>query len=158
VSTIDPQAAIAIIERENDKQGALISILQQVQEEYGYLPGEILDLISRRTANPASKVMGTASFYSQFRFEPSGRFTIKVCQGTACHISGASKLLDVLKEELGITEGETTKDRLFTLETVACLGCCSLAPVIMINETTYGRLNTHKVKKIINDYRNGRAE
>ncbi len=158
MSTIDPQAAIAIIERENDKQGALISILQQVQEEYGYLPGEILDLIARRTANPAAKVMGAASFYSQFRFEPSGRITIKVCQGTACHISGASKLLDVLKEELGIAEGETTKDRLFTLETVACLGCCSLAPVIMINETTYGRLTTNKVKKIINDYRNGRAE
>lgn len=158
MGTIDPQAAIAIIERENDKKGALISILQQVQEEYGYLPGEILDLVARRTTNPAAKVMGAASFYSQFRFEPSGRFTIKVCQGTACHISGASKLLDVLSEELGIAEGETTKDRLFTLETVACLGCCSLAPVIMINETTYGRLTTNKVKKIINDYRNGRAE
>ncbi|MBN2325443.1 MAG: NADH-quinone oxidoreductase subunit NuoE [Spirochaetes bacterium] len=148
---------MAIIERENDKQGALISILQQVQEEYGYLPEKILHLIARRTQNPESKVMATASFYSQFRFEPSGRFTIKVCQGTACHISGASKLLDVLEEELGIAEGETTKDRLFTLETVACLGCCSLAPVIMINETAYGRLTTNKVKKIINDFRNGRT-
>lgn len=157
MDTIDTQAAIAIIERENDKQGALISILQQVQEEYGYLPEKILHLIARRTQNPESKVMATASFYSQFRFEPSGRFTIKVCQGTACHISGASKLLDVLEEELGIAEGETTKDRLFTLETVACLGCCSLAPVIMINETAYGRLTTNKVKKIINDFRNGRT-
>ena len=118
---------------------------------------EILDIIARRASIPASKVIGAASFYSQFRFEPAGRYTIKVCQGTACHISGASKLLDVLVEELGIAEGETTKDKLFTLETVACLGCCSLAPVIMINETTYGRLTTNKVKKIVNDYRNGRA-
>jgi len=158
VSTIDPRQALSIINKENIKKGSLITVLQQVQEEYGYLPKETLLLISRRMSIPAAKVMGAASFYSQFRFEKRGRLTVKVCQGTACHISGASKLLDVLKENLGIDKGETTEDKLFTLETVACLGCCSLAPVMMINEMTYGRLTTNKVKRIIDDYRKGRAE
>ncbi len=158
MSTIDPRQALSIINRENIKKGSLITVLQQVQEEYGYLSKEALLLISRRMSIPVAKVMGAASFYSQFRFEERGRVTVKVCQGTACHISGASKLLDVLEENLGIGRGETTEDKLFTLETVACLGCCSLAPVMMINETTYGRLTTNKVKRIIDDYRKGRAE
>ena len=158
MSSLDQGKALAVLDRENVKKGSLITVLQQIQEEYGYLPKEALHLISRRMNIPQAKVIGTASFYSQFRFEPRGRWTVKVCQGTACHISGASKLLNVLEENLGIQEGETTKDKLFTLETVACLGCCSLAPVMMINETTYGRLTTNKVKKIIDDYRKGRTE
>jgi NADH-quinone oxidoreductase subunit E len=156
VSTIDRDLALSIIDRENLKKGSLITILQHIQEAYGYLPKDVLHLVARKTAIPAAKVIGTASFYSQFRFEKRGRWIIKVCQGTACHISGATKLITLLEENLGIGEGETTADKLFTLERVACLGCCSLAPVMMINETAYGRLTTNKVKKIIEDYRNGR--
>lgn len=158
MSTLDLQQAIAIIDRENVRKGSLITVLQQIQEEYSYLPRELLHLIARRMAIPAAKVIGTASFYSQFRFEKRGQWTIKVCQGTACHISGASKLLFLLEQDLGIGEDETTEDKLFTLERVACLGCCSLAPVMMIDKTTYGRLTPGRVKKIIDDYRSGRIE
>ena len=145
--------ALTIIESENTKPGSLITILQKVQTRYGYLPKEVLEVISRRTDIPAAQVLGAASFYSQFKFEESGRYVIKVCQGTACHISGASKILGFLEDHLKITEGETTDDKLFTIERVACLGCCSLAPVMMINDTSYGRLTLDKLKKLINNYR-----
>jgi NADH-quinone oxidoreductase subunit E len=157
VSALDVGPALAIIEKENTKQGALITILQKVQIHYGYLPKQVLKIISRKTDIPVAKVLGAASFYSQFKFEESGRYVIKVCQGTACHISGASKILGFIEDQLKIADGETTEDKLFTIERVACLGCCSLAPVMMVNDTTYGRLTLDKLKKIINDYRQGRV-
>jgi NADH-quinone oxidoreductase subunit E len=153
LSSLDVVPALAIIESENVKPGSLITILQKVQNHYGYLPKEILDTISKRTDIPIAKVLGAASFYSQFKFKESGKYVIKVCQGTACHISGAPKILGFLEDQLQIGDGETTDDKLFTIERVACLGCCSLAPVMMINDTTYGRLTLNKLKKIINYYR-----
>lgn len=150
---IDIEPALTIIEKENTYKGSLIGILQKIQTDYGYLHKDILNIIARRLDIPVAKIIGVSSFYSQFRFEPIGKYVIKVCDGTACHISGGTKLSDVLKENLGIQEGETTKDKLFTLERVACLGCCSLAPVIMVEDTAYGRLTPNKIKKIINNYR-----
>ncbi len=150
---LDLEPAIRIIEKENSHKGSLIPILQKIQDHYGYLPESALNLLSKKTGIPASQILGTATFYSQFRFQPVGKYVIKVCHGTACHISGAEQISDVFRDLLGIKEGETTDDGLFTLENVACLGCCSLAPVVMINETTYGRLNPSKINKIIKEYK-----
>jgi NADH-quinone oxidoreductase subunit E len=149
----DLQPAIAIIEQDNIGSGSLIMILQKIQEEYGYLAKDVLSMVAKRMNIPLSQVMGTATFYTQFRFEPVGKYVIRVCNGTACHIAGAEKITDVLKEELDIDENETTVDRLFTLERVACIGCCSLAPAIMINEQVHGNLLPDTVGRIIEEYR-----
>jgi len=153
LNKIDTRQAIAIIEKKNIQNGSLIPILQDLQEEYGYLTDEIIDILSKRLNIPISNIIGTATFYSQFRFKPVGKHIIKVCHGTACHISGASKLSDALKRDLAIDEGETTEDGMFTLNVVACLGCCSLAPVMMVDSTAYGRLTPNKIKRIIQEYR-----
>jgi NADH-quinone oxidoreductase subunit E len=113
----------------------------------------VLDILSRRMNIPIARILGTATFYSQFRFEPAGRYMIRVCHGTACHIAGAEKITDTIRRSLDIQEHETTPDRLFTLERVACIGCCSLAPAIMINEEVYGGLTPDKVVRIIDDYK-----
>jgi NADH-quinone oxidoreductase subunit E len=150
---IDIIPAHKIIERENARGSSLITILQDMQSAYGYLPREILLFLSRRINIPIARIIGAATFYTQFRFEPIGKYVIRVCHGTACHIAGVEKISDVIKEKLHISEGETTKDKLFTLEKVACLGCCALAPVVMINETTYGKLTPNKMIKIIKKYK-----
>jgi NADH-quinone oxidoreductase subunit E len=153
LNAVDTSGAFSIIAKENTHDGSLIPILQKLQAHYGYLPKEILVLLAKRTGLPLAKILGAATFYAQFRFVPLGKNLIKVCHGTACHIGGAPKLTDHLKDHLGVKEGGTTKDGLFTLEQVACLGCCSLAPVMMINETAYGRLAQSKIAKIIKEYR-----
>jgi len=156
--SVEIESAIEIIDVENTHRGSLIPVLQKVQDKYGYLPEKIIQLIAKKLDIPVSMVYGAATFYSQFRFQPQGKYVIRVCHGTACHIAGAQKLTDVLAEELGIRDGQTTSDGLFTLQRVACLGCCSLAPVMMINETTYGRLTPSKLTKIINSYRKQEVE
>jgi NADH-quinone oxidoreductase subunit E len=153
VSTIDIAPALAVISRENTHDGSLIPILQKLQAAYGYLPREVLTLLAGRTDIPIAKILGAATFYAQFRFEPLGKHLIKVCHGTACHIGGSPKLTDYLENHLGVREGGTTKDGLFTIERVACLGCCSLAPVMMVDETAYGRLTQSKIAKVIKEYR-----
>lgn len=150
---IDIKPALLIIERSNGLQGSLISILQDIQTEYGYLPKEILILISRKINIPIAKILSAATFYAHFRFKPFGKYVVKICHGTACHIAGATRITDVFTQSLKIQSGETTDDMLFTLEKVSCLGCCALAPVVMINETTYGKMTPNKVKKIIEEYR-----
>ena len=132
---------------------ALISILQKAQEIYGYLPKEAIELISEKTGIAASEIMGVATFYTQFRFEPVGKYLIMLCQGTACHVNGSELILQTVKDELGIEDGQTTADGLFSLKCVACLGCCSLSPVMMINEDTYGSLTPEKTKKILKELR-----
>jgi len=153
LSTPDIQKALDIIEEENIHTGSLVPILQRVQSEYGYLPKEVLLLVSRRTQVPIAEILSTATFYAQFRFTPVGKNIVRVCHGTACHIAGADRLTDSLAQNLGIRDNETTGDGLFTLERVACLGCCSLAPAVMINEQVYGRLTPEKLTKIIDTYR-----
>jgi NADH-quinone oxidoreductase subunit E len=149
----DISAALSILEKENTESGSLVMILQKIQEAYGYLPRDVLDMLARRMNIPLAKLLGTATFYAQFRFEPIGRYLIRVCHGTACHIAGADKITDTMSRSLGIQEFETTADGLFTLERVACIGCCSLAPAIMINEQVFGNLNPDKVLRIIEEYR-----
>jgi len=153
ISSGDREKIDEVIEKYRDDPGPLISILQEVQNIIGYLPEEVLSYLSRKLKVPESKIWGVVTFYSQFYLEPRGKNTIKVCLGTACHVKGAGKILDRLKEILRIKEGETTKDLNFSLETVRCLGTCFLAPVIMVNKDYFGKLTPDKVEQIINQYR-----
>lgn len=121
------------------KQGVLISLLQDVQEEFGFLEEDALSTVADALNLPLSQLYGVASFYSQFYFEPRGKHVIRVCTGTACHIRGAPTIQAKLEEELGIRAGETTEDLTFTLETVNCVGCCALAPVVTVNDRVLNR-------------------
>lgn len=138
-----------VFQRYEGERGALIPILQDIQDIFGYLPQEALYKVSERLNMPMSRIYGVLTFYSQFYLEPRGRNTIKVCLGTACHVKGAPRILRKLEEMLGIKEGETTEDLKFTLETVRCLGTCFLAPVMMINQNYYGKLTPQRVERII---------
>ncbi|MCF0228231.1 MAG: NADH-quinone oxidoreductase subunit NuoE [Parasporobacterium sp.] len=133
--------------------GNLITILQSAQEIYGYLPAEIIYYVAAQTGISPARVMGVATFYSQFRLEPVGKYLIMLCKGTACHVNGAGVIETAICDELGIKDGQTTEDGLFSLKTVACLGCCSLSPVMMINDEAYGSLTPNKAVAILNDYR-----
>jgi NADH-quinone oxidoreductase subunit E len=129
-------------------KGDLIPILQRIQAEFGYLPEEAMIKVAESTGLTESKVFGVASFYAQFRFTPIGRNRVMVCRGTACHVKGAPRILEELERVLGIKEGETTPDLEYTLESVACLGCCGLAPCITINKDVHGRLTPKEVREI----------
>ena len=131
---------------------SLIPILQQIQDAYGYLPAEILAEVSKRTGLNANQMYGVATFYEQFHLEPRGRHTIKCCRGTACHVRGGRDIISALERELEVEEGQTTEDMRFTFETVACLGTCFLAPVIMINNDYYGNVKAGKIKAILDRY------
>lgn len=135
------------------EEGKLIPALQKAQEQDGFISPERMEEIHRHSGVPLAQIYGVATFYAQFRFHPVGKNIVRVCHGTACHVSGAKGITDALEDDLGIANGETTEDRLFTLETVSCLGCCSLAPVIMINNDTYGNLVPKDIKKIVKTYR-----
>lgn len=126
---------------------SLIPLLQSVQESLGYLPPEALATVARHARVPPSRVYGVASFYSQFRFNPVGRQRVAVCRGTACHVGGAKFVLEQLERTLGIREGETTEDMEYSLETVACIGCCGLAPCISVNDEVSAKLTPKKVRK-----------
>ena len=134
-------------------KGSLITILQKTQDIYGYVPIDAVYHIAERTGLTPAKVLGVATFYSQFRFTAVGKYLIMVCKGTACYVNGAERIIDAISEELGIGNNETTEDGLFSLSIVSCLGCCSLAPVMMINEDTYGSLTPEKVKSILRSIR-----
>ena len=131
---------------------ALIPILQDIQQAFGYLPETELKKVSSHSNLPMSRIYGVATFYNQFRLQPMGKYVIRVCRGTACHVKGSFDILTTLETELSIKAGETTRDRLFTIETVACIGACSIAPVIAIGEEFYGKLDAKKVKKLLKDY------
>ena len=135
--------------------GSLITILQSAQEIYGYLPVDVILHISLCTGIKVTKIMGVATFYSQFRLEPVGKYLIMLCQGTACHVNGSLQIEKTINEYLGIKDGETTEDGLFTLKNVACLGCCSLSPVMMINDETYGSLTPEKAISIFKELQKG---
>ena len=141
-----------IYKRYKDSKGPLKPVLQEIQAKYGYLPQNALERFSEVSGITPSEIYGVATFYSQFRLKPVGRNIIKVCFGTACNVSGAELIAEALSNELNIAIGETTGDNKFTLETVACLGCCSLAPVIMINDTAYGNLTPDKAVKVIREF------
>lgn len=132
--------------------GKLIPLLQKAQARQGYLPREALRQIARELRIPESKVYGVATFYAQFKLTHQGRHSLKVCQGTACHVKGAPRLLRTVETELGIKPGETTQDFRFSLERVACFGSCALAPVIVLDERVYGKMTTQKAKELLNRY------
>ncbi|MBQ8795017.1 MAG: NADH-quinone oxidoreductase subunit NuoE [Clostridia bacterium] len=136
-----------------DQKGSLITILQKTQDIYGYLPIDVIYHIAERTGSTPARVLGVATFYAQFRLQPIGKYLIMLCQGTACHVNGSERIEAAIKQELGIEDGETTADGLFTLKNVACLGCCSLSPVMMINDETYGSLTPDKAIGILNELR-----
>jgi NADH-quinone oxidoreductase subunit E len=147
-----------IIKRYTGKKGSLIPLLQDIQSSYGYVPRESVELISRELEVYPIEVYGVLTFYAQFYLDPRGKHTIKVCQGTACHVMGGKEILDYLSDKLGIKVGETTDDGVFSLERVACLGCCGMAPVVMIDDDFYGSCTIQKMEEILNKYASGEAE
>lgn len=129
--------------------GELIPLLQSAQDHFGYIPRRAMTYISGVTGIPESEVYGVITFYSQFRLQPMGKYLIRACAGTACHVSGAKTIIETIEDEIGIEVGGTTEDGLFTFNTVACIGCCSLAPVIMIDNDTHGRLTPSSLRKLL---------
>ena len=144
LSLIEP-----VLEHYAEVPGSLIAILQETQDLYGYLPMDVMERIAQRCDTPIATIIGVATFYAQFRLEPVGKYLIMLCQGTACHVNGSELISSAVTDELGIHDGETTADGLFSLKHVACLGCCSLSPVMMINGKTYGSLTPDKAKKVL---------
>ena len=142
-----------IIQRYRKKKGVLIPLLQAIQAVYGYVPKESIELIAKELSIYPVEIYGILTFYSQFYLTPRGRQVIKVCQGTACHVMGSKEILDYLSNKLGITKGETTRDGRFSLERVGCLGCCGMAPVVVIGNDIYGKSTIQKINKLLNEYR-----
>ncbi len=137
-----------------NKQESLIPILQGIQDIEGYLPEEAFVKVGEHLNIPTSKIFGVATFYNQFRLEPNGRYHIQVCRGTACHVLGSATVLEHLEKELKIKAGQTTRDRMFSIEVVACIGACGLAPVISINGNFHAKVNPDSIKDILENYRN----
>jgi NADH:ubiquinone oxidoreductase subunit E len=142
----------AYLDAQDHFEGLLIPILQKAQEIFGYLPKSVMKRIAARTGIPGAEIQGVATFYSLFRLTPVGENIIKVCHGTACHVSGADQISDAVADHLQIKENETTPDNRYTFTKVACLGCCSLAPVMMIGEETFGRLTPDKTRQILDRF------
>lgn len=145
-----------ILSRYPGESGNLIPILQEAQEKFGYLPSEVMQRIAKFLQLPESAVYGVSTFYAQFKFTPTGKRIVRVCRGTACHVRGGARILREVEKQLGITPGETTDDFEYTLETVACIGACALAPTMVIGKETHGQMTTKKVSDIFTD--KGKAE
>jgi len=150
---VDLSVLNSLIEKYKGKKGNMIPLLQGTQEIFGYIPHVAFEKLSKETGLKLSEMYGVATFYAQFRLNPVGKHIVKVCHGTACHVQNANELTDALEESLKVKDGETTEDGLFTLESVACLGCCSLAPVMMIGDETYGKLTGNQAVKIVKNIR-----
>ncbi|WP_027398153.1 NADH-quinone oxidoreductase subunit NuoE [Anaerovorax odorimutans] len=156
--TSDFSELTPVLEEYAKVPGSLITILQKAQDLYGYLSMDVINYIANETGIKAAKIYGVATFYTQFRMKPIGKYLIMLCQGTACHVNGSKMIEEAICEELKIKDGETTEDGIFTLNNVACLGCCSLAPVMMVKtvngEETYGNLTKEAVRIILKEIRN----
>ncbi len=140
-----------ILSHYSGESSNIIPILQEAQERLGYLPEEVMGEVSRFLQLPKSKVFGVATFYAQFKLTPSGKRVIKVCRGTACHVRGGARVLREVEKRLGIKPGETTDDMEYTLETVACIGACALAPTMVVGKETHGQMTTKKVAEVFSD-------
>jgi len=150
---VDLSLMDSLLQKYRTMKGNLIPILQGTQEIYGYLPKESFRYIHEHTGLELNELYGVATFYAQFRLVPAGKHIVKMCHGTACHVQNVTAITDEILDALQIKDGETTKDGIFTVETVACLGCCSLAPVMMIGDETYGKLTPRQAIKIIREIR-----
>jgi NADH:ubiquinone oxidoreductase subunit E len=149
---MDAKVVGNILQRHPQDPGAIIQVMLDVQNELCYLPRDVLDHISEHLHVPLSRTYNLATFYKAFSLKPKGKFPIAVCTGTACHVQGAVRILDQIQRELGIKEGETTEDRKFSVESVRCLGCCGLAPVVTIGKNLHGKVPLAKVTKILGQY------
>jgi len=149
---IDLTACNEILDKYQDMHGALMPALQAIQEHYGYIPEPTVHLTAERLNVYASQIYGVLTFYAQFHLEPRGKYIVRVCMGTACHVKGAGRIADTIKDRIGVGHAETTEDLKFTAEYVACIGACGMAPVIMVNEATYGSLSVQKVDEVLNKY------
>lgn len=150
---IDLAGAHQIIDKYLDMQGALMPVLQGIQDHYGYVPEPCVHLVAERLNVYTSQIYGVLTFYAQFHLEPRGRFIVRVCMGTACHVKGAGRIANALKEKLGVGHAETTEDLNFTAEHVACLGACGMAPVVMVNDDTFGSVSVQDVGEIVETYK-----
>ena len=148
-SAVDLSLMDPFIEKYKSYKGNMIPLLQHTQELYGFIPKDAFLKLEKETNLNLSDMYGVASFYAQFRLKPVGKHIIKVCHGTACHVQNANVITEAIQEELGVKDGETTADGLFTLESVACLGCCSLAPVMIIGDETFGKLTEKSTREVI---------
>ena len=149
---IDLAGANKIIDKYLTLPGNLMPVLQGIQEEYGFVPKPTIDLVAERLNVYPSQIFGVLTFYAQFHLKPRGRFIIRVCVGTACHVQGAPRIVETFFDKLGIGHAETTPDLRYTFEKVACLGACGMAPLAMVNDATYGSMTVQKVEEIISDY------
>lgn len=149
---IDLTAANEVIDKWLPIKGALMPVLQEIQDRYGYIPEPCVHLVAERLNVYTSQIYGVLTFYAQFHLEPRGKYIIRVCMGTACHVKGATRIGDTLKERLGIGHADTTEDLKFTAEFVACIGACGMAPVIMVNDATYGSMSVQKMNEVIKKY------
>ena len=149
---IDWDKIDAIIAKHKGEKWGLIPLLQEVQELCGYIPPESIETVAAAMNMFPSQVQGVITFYSGFALEPKGKYVLKLCRGTACHVKGSRSIIRLMQRELDLKEGETTPDYQFTLETVACLGACFLAPAMMVNQTYFGKLAPAKVSSILNEY------
>lgn len=152
VTSEDITRVDGILDKHRTKKGPLMPVLKDLNKEYGYLPENLLRYVAKDLATPLSLIYRIVTFYSAFSLVPRGRHIINICMGTTCYVRGAGKLLEMLEEQLNIPAGQTTADRRFSLETVRCLGCCSLAPVITVDGETYGKLDQNKVLEILEQY------
>ena len=149
---IDLEPANHIIDKYLTLPGNLMPVLQGIQDEYGYVPRPTIDLVAERLNVYPSQIFGVLTFYAQFHLKPRGRFIIRVCVGTACHVQGAPRIVETFFDKLGIGHAETSPDLRYTFEKVACLGACGMAPLAMVNDSTYGSMTVQKVEQIIADY------
>lgn len=152
---IDLAKAKKIIQTYHGKKHSLISLLQDIQQAYGYIPEKAIDLVAKELDIFPVQIYEVITFYTQFKLHPPGKHIIKVCQGTACHVMGGKELLDYVSTKLNIKEGQTTKDGLFSLERVACLGCCGMAPVVVVDNEFFGNCTYQKIDYAINKYLDG---
>ena len=154
--TADQRKQLArILDESKGLPGPLIQVLHRVQGVYGYLPSDVLRFVASELSLPLCDVRGVATFYNFFRLDPVGKHTVSVCLGTACYVKGGAEILKRVQRELGVEEGHTTADGLFTLDTARCFGACGLAPVMMVDEEVYGRLSPTKAMRILDSYRGG---
>ncbi|MBE0426411.1 MAG: NAD(P)H-dependent oxidoreductase subunit E [Nitrospirae bacterium] len=138
-----------ILSEAEKKKGILIHVLQKIQEDNGYLPGDVLSNLSKKLYFPLSEIYSVASFYKQFHFKPRGKKIVKICMGTACYVRGAKEILNTVEERFNVKAGETTEDLAVTLETVGCIGCCGLAPVATVNDEVKGEISSKKLDRLI---------
>jgi len=148
----------SVIEKHRDEKSGLIPLLQDIQETFGYIPPQSIESVAEAMNLFPSQVQGVISFYAGFSLKPKGKYVLRCCRGTACHVKGSRSILRVVEKELGINEGDTSPDYQFTLETVACLGACFLAPTMMVNRDYFGKLSPTKVTSILAEYRKDKEE